>query len=124
MARARRVPPRTSALSPPIGRSVLRLAGLTGQTALRNAQEVGAQLMLMARQALRGTQSASVAIAHDVAEVARRAADGVAGGVHELREELTRPRRVLRKPAAKVAARRRAQARRRRQTLGTGGDAT
>jgi len=124
MARARRVPPRTSTLSPTIGRSVLRLAGLTGQTALQNAREVGAQLMLMAREAVRGTQAASVAIAHDVADLAKRAADGVAGGVHELREDLTRPRRVLRKPAAKVAARRRAPARRRGRTPKTGGEAT
>jgi len=111
MARARRVPPRTATLSPSIGGDVLRLAGVTGQTALRDARDVGAQLLLMARQTLRGAQAASLAIAHDVVDVARRAADGVAGGVREIREDLTRPRRMPRKPAAKAAARGRTRAR-------------
>ena len=111
MARARRVPPRTATPSPSIGRDVLRLAGVTGQTALRDARDVGAQLVLMARQTLRGAQAASLAIAHDVVDVARRAADGVAGGVGEIQEDLTRPRRMPRKPAAKAAARGRTRAR-------------
>jgi hypothetical protein len=108
MARARRVLPRTS--SPSITQSVLRLASVTGQTALQNAQEVGAQLMMLAQQTMRGTQSASVAIAGDVAAVARRAAAGMADGLHELRADVTRPRGVSRRPPAKITARRRTPA--------------
>lgn len=119
MERARRVPPR---LSPPpmlsIPRSVLRLARVTGQTALQDAQEVGGQLMTLAQQTLRGTRAASVAIARDVAETARRAAAGVADGVHELRQDITRWQGMLRRPATKMTARRGTPARRRRRGSG------
>src|SRR5262249_22542486 len=107
MARARRVPPRTATLSPSIGGDVLRLAGVTGQTALRDARDVGAQLVLMARQTLRGAQAASLAIAHDVVDVARRAADGVAGGGPRNRGDLPPPPRMTRQPAPTAGARRR-----------------
>src|SRR5262245_37339528 len=116
MARARRVLSRTPVPPPSVAQSVLRLASVTGRTALQDAQEIGAQLVLMARQTLRGTQTASVAIARDVADIAKRAAGGVAGGLNELRQDLTGSRSVSRKPAAKAVARRPTPARRRRGT--------
>lgn len=105
MTRARRVP-LPSPSSPSLGQSALRLASVTGQTAVQNAQEVGTQLMAIARQALRGTQSASVTIARDLADVARRTVGGVTAGLHEVRADLNRPRQLSRKPAAKAAPRR------------------
>jgi hypothetical protein len=112
MARARRTPSPSSPPSPSITHGVLRLASVTGHTALRDAQEVGAQLVLMAQQVVRGTRSASAAIAGDIADVARRSVGGMADGVRELRADLGRLRPVSRKPAAKAAARRRPARRR------------
>lgn len=116
MARTARVKARTS--PPSIPRGVLHLVSVTGQTAARDAGEVGAQLLTVARHAVRGTQSASAVIAGDLADVARRTVRGISRGIHEVSEDVARLSRMARKPGARMASRRRSRAQRSRRASG------
>jgi hypothetical protein len=116
MARTARVKARTS--PPSIPRGVLHLVTVTGQTAARDVGEVGAQLLTVARDAVRGTQSASAVIAGDLADVARRTVRGISRGIHEVSEDVARLGRMARKPGARMASRRRSRAQRSRRASG------
>jgi hypothetical protein len=120
MARRRRTKTPTSPGSPSsITQSLVHLVSITGRTAVRDVQEVGAQLLTMARDAVRGTQSASGAIAGDVAGVARRTVSGIGRGIEELSQDVARLSRMARKPGARMASRRRQpEPRRRRASSG------
>ena len=118
MARRRPTATRTPPLTPSITHDLLRLVSVTGHTALRDAQDVGTQLLTVARHTAQGARSATDGVAHDLAAVARRAGAGIGQGLQEITEDIARLGRMVRKPGATIASRRRTSVQRRPRRSG------
>jgi hypothetical protein len=100
VARSSRTPVPTST-----AQSLLRLVRVTSRTAAQGAQDVGAQLVTMAEQTVRGTQAASAAIVSDLSAVAARTVAGMRQAAGELRSDVA-GMRAMRRPGARMRARR------------------